>query len=75
VEDFLREEDWRRISLRETRETSSFKRDATFDMNYVWGGEGDDLRIKLVGHELPSIYVACNRTTASVSRDQRADPL
>jgi hypothetical protein len=40
VENFLREEVSRRISLREMREISSFKTDATFDITYVWGYEG-----------------------------------
>src|SRR6476660_1490196 len=51
VEDFLREEVSRRISLREMREISSFKTDATFDMTYVWGRKGEDLRTPHVRHE------------------------
>src|SRR6478736_8173160 len=57
VEDFLREEVSRRISLREIREISSFKTDATFDMTYVWGRKGEHLRTPHVGQEfLPSTF-------------------
>ena len=79
VEDFLREEVSRRISLRETREISSFKTDATFDMTYVWGKKGEHLRTPHVGHEfLPSKFFAMSeQRLRSIRRDSgpKSDPL
>ena len=49
MEDFLREEISRRISLRAIRETSSFRTDATFDIKLGWYLEGQHLRTTPAG--------------------------
>ena len=70
MEDFLREEVSRRISLREIREISSFKADATFDITCVWGRKGEDLRTPHVRKEfLPSKLLAISEQRPSTGPD------
>src|SRR6187551_2308411 len=51
VEDFLRDEVSRRISLREMREISSFKTEAMFGMMGASSFEGRDLKLPQYGQQ------------------------